>query len=287
MTPTTLPPALPPWTSPDMGGAGGRGIARVVDLMAGADDDMTSAIEQEVSALLADLQLVKQKAARAEANAERLKQENGYLQQQVQLEMSSSHRSKVEQQRLQELLQRSQGELEASRRHQLQQQHHDDITVPLEVYDALQCKAIAQLQRARDITRWKRVFKLWGMCKCALPLSQPLPIPLPLPLRFTVTSHRCTSLTDASIRFRRKASAYKASHWKRKAIARAYMGWKRMTKMCRVFAVVFNQMGLFSQKERLGEFFTAWRQQVASLRCVGSREQRVGCLTRIRYGSRC
>ena len=31
--------------------------------------------------------------------------------------------------------------------------------------------------------------------------------------------------------------------------------------MCRVFAVVFCQMGLFSARERLGEFFLAWRQQ--------------------------
>jgi hypothetical protein len=69
-------------------------------------------------------------------------------------------------------------------------------------------------------------------------------------------------------RFRRKALAYKASYWKRKAVERAYLGWRRITKMCRVFAVVFCQMGLFSARERLGEFFTAWRQQASCLRAL-------------------
>lgn len=66
-------------------------------------------------------------------------------------------------------------------------------------------------------------------------------------------------------RFRRKASVYKASVWKRKAVARAYNGWKRITKMCRVFAVVFCQMGLFSARERLGELFSAWKHQASAV----------------------
>lgn len=68
-------------------------------------------------------------------------------------------------------------------------------------------------------------------------------------------------------RFRRKASVYKASVWKRKAVARSYNGWKRITKMCRVFAVVFCQMGLFSARERLGELFSAWKHQASAAEC--------------------
>jgi len=68
-------------------------------------------------------------------------------------------------------------------------------------------------------------------------------------------------------RFRRKASVYKASVWKRKAVARCYNGWKRITKMCRVFAVVFCQMGLFSARERLGELFSAWKHQASAAEC--------------------
>jgi hypothetical protein len=64
-------------------------------------------------------------------------------------------------------------------------------------------------------------------------------------------------------RFRRKAYAYKASAWKQKAVARAFNGWKKITKMCRVFAVVFCQMGLFSARERLGEVFSAWKHQAS------------------------
>jgi hypothetical protein len=42
---------------------------------------------------------------------------------------------------------------------------------------------------------------------------------------------------------------------------RALNGWRRITKMCRVFAVVFCQMGLFSARERLGELFSAWKRK--------------------------
>jgi hypothetical protein len=48
-----------------------------------------------------------------------------------------------------------------------------------------------------------------------------------------------------------------------------FKGWKAITKMCRVFAVVFNQMGLFSAKEKMGDVFTQWRQQVWGGGCRG------------------
>ena len=35
--------------------------------------------------------------------------------------------------------------------------------------------------------------------------------------------------------------------------------------MCRVFAVVFCQMGLFSARERLGELFSAWKHQASAV----------------------
>jgi len=95
------------------------------------------------------------------------------LQQQVQLEMSAAHRSGVEQQRLQQLLHKQQAELDDARRLQQQQQQHDDATVPLEVYDALLGRAVEQLQRRQHMQRWRRVFKMWGLCKCVRPIMLP------------------------------------------------------------------------------------------------------------------
>jgi hypothetical protein len=126
---------------------------------------MSMAIEQEVSALLGDLVAVKSKAARADAAAERLRQENGYLQQQVQLEMSSMHRSVMEHQRLQGLLQRMQSELDDYRR--TEQLKHQDVeaAVPVSAHDVLQQKAVDLFQRSRNFMRWWRMLRLWGACK--------------------------------------------------------------------------------------------------------------------------
>jgi hypothetical protein len=164
-SPITAPPALPPWSSPDFVKAERNAIPDV-DLTANGDfGDMSMAIEHEVSALLGDLTAVKAKAARSEAVAERLRQENGYLQQQVQLEMSSSHRSQMEQQRLQEQLRRALSELDELRQQHQSQQQHQVSTVPLAVYDAMRTKAVSLMQRSQSYRRWRRVFKLWGLCK--------------------------------------------------------------------------------------------------------------------------
>ena len=133
--------------------------------VSGDAGDMSVAIEQEVSALLGDLTAVRAKAARAEAAAERLRQENGYLQQQVPLEMSSSHRSQMDVQRLQEQARRAQSELEDLRQLRQAQQQGEASTVPLAVYDFVRDKAVALMQRARNFMRWRRVFRLWGQCK--------------------------------------------------------------------------------------------------------------------------
>jgi hypothetical protein len=164
-SPKPAPPALPPWSSPDLV-IGDRNAVADVDLTANGDfGDMSTAIEHEVSALLGDLTAVKAKAARAEAIAERLRQENGYLQQQVQLEMSSSHRSHTEQQRLQEQLRRSQSELDELRRqHESQQQCRLNM-VAATAYDAIRDKAVSMMQRLQNFMRWRRVFKLWGQCR--------------------------------------------------------------------------------------------------------------------------
>jgi hypothetical protein len=246
--PSPLPPALPPWTSPDFASARGEPPPDV-DLTENSDaGNMSMAIEQEVSALLGDLVAVKARTARADAAAERLRQENGYLQQQVQLEMSSTHRSVMEQQRLQGLLQRMQSELDDYRRRE-QLKHQDvEAAVPVSAHDVLQQKAVDLFQRSHNFMRWRRMLRLWGACK----------------YHACKYSHfSATALQLCSRRFRRKALAYKASHWKKKAIEKAYHGWKRIAKMCRVFAVVFCQMGLFSARERLGEFFSAWRHQAS------------------------
>jgi hypothetical protein len=238
-----LPPALPPWTSPDV-------LPPDVDLTENSDaGNMSMAIEQEVSALLGDLVAVKAKASRADAAAERLRQENGYLQQQVQLEMSSTHRSVMEQQRLQGLLQRMQSELDDYRRRE--QLKHQDVqaAVPVSAHDVLRQKAVDLFQRSHNFMRWRRMLRLWGACK----------------YHACHYAHYSASAFYLCLRrFRRKALAYKASHWKKKAIEKAYHGWKRIAKMCRVFAVVFCQMGLFSARERLGEFFSAWRHQAST-----------------------
>jgi hypothetical protein len=126
---------------------------------------MSTAIEQEVSALLGDLTAVKAKAARADAIAEKVRHENNYLQQQVQLQMSSCHRGAMEQQRLQELLQRAQRELgELQRREQLSQQHQE-ASVPVTLHNALQHRAATVMLRAHNFVRWRRMFRLWSACK--------------------------------------------------------------------------------------------------------------------------
>jgi TolA-binding protein len=172
-SPAAAPPALPPWTSPDFVRAN-HIAAPDVDLTGDGDagltgdgdaGDMSVAIEQEVSALLGDLTAVRAKAARAEAAAERLRQENGYLQQQVQLEMSSSHRSQMDVLRLQEQARRAQSELENLRQLRQAQQQGEVNTVPLAVYDAVRDKAVALMTRARNYMRWRKVFRLWGQCK--------------------------------------------------------------------------------------------------------------------------
>lgn len=118
-----------------------------------------------MSALLGDLSALRAKAARADAAAERLRHENNYLQQQVQLEMSSSHRSQLEQQRLQELLQRVQAELgDCRQREEMFQQHHES-NVHLTVHEALRQKAVALLQRSHFFTRLKRMWRLWASCR--------------------------------------------------------------------------------------------------------------------------
>ena len=157
----------------------------------------------------------------------------------------------MEQQRLQGLLQRMQSELDDYRRRE-QLKHQDvEAAVPVSAHDVLQQKAVDLFQRSHNFMRWRRMLRLWSACKYYI-------------LRATIMSlHRCSK--PRLPRFRRKAEAYKAAHWKKKSIEKAYNGWKKIAKMCRVFAVVFCQMGLFSARERLGEFFCAWRHQASKI----------------------
>jgi hypothetical protein len=141
---------------------------RSPDLDITADDegrDLSSAVEVEVSALLGDLSALRSKAARSDAAAERLRHENNYLQQQVQLEMSSGHRSQLEQQRLHELLQRAQAQLAECRQREELFQQHQECNVSLTLHDALQQKAVALLQRSHFVARLKRMWRLWASCR--------------------------------------------------------------------------------------------------------------------------
>ncbi len=172
------PPALPPWSSPDFMA---KRQQRSPDFDITAEEesrDLSAAVEVEVSALLGDLSALRSKAARSDAEAERLRHENSYLQQQVQLEMSSGHRSQLEQQRLHELLQRAQAQLAECRQREEMFQQRQESNVPLTLHDTLQQKAVALLQRSHFVARLKRMWRLWASCRRAAVLSR-------LPLRDT------------------------------------------------------------------------------------------------------